>query len=72
MKDISLVAWSYLIFGMGTCGYFCAAAIGNWPAPVLTVVPAGNALGPRTGYTGGGSHSSMFGRSLGGSWGGGK
>ncbi len=72
MKAISFVGWSYLVFGMATCGYFCAAAIGGWPGPQTTFIPGGSSPGSRTGYFGGSSHSSGFGRSFGGSWGGGK
>ena len=57
MKFISPNGWCYLLYSLAVCGYFSAATIGRWPAP-----------------EGDGSNSggSSYGRSSGGSWGGGK
>ncbi|MBM3970718.1 MAG: hypothetical protein FJ302_12795 [Planctomycetes bacterium] len=64
-KNISSVGWCYLTYGLLTCGYFCAAAIGGWRYPDLL-----SAL-DSPGYSSNSSGSS-YGRSSGGSWGGGK
>lgn len=66
LKNISPTGWSYMVYSLLTCGYFCAAAIGGWKFPdVLAFVdnPGGGSS-----YSGG----SSYGRSSGGSWGGGK
>ena len=60
MKRISTLGWCYLVFGLASCGYFCAAAISGWPGPDFN--SGGNS------YSGG----SSYGRSYGGFWGGGK
>ncbi|GDY08848.1 hypothetical protein LBMAG52_23340 [Planctomycetia bacterium] len=66
LKNISEVGWCYLTYGLLTCGYFCAAAIGGWKFPdVLAFV---DHLDEGSSYSGG----SSYGRSSGGSWGGGK
>ncbi len=60
MKFISTHGCCYLVYGLLVSGYFLAAAVGRWPAPVM---PESD-----------GAHSggSSYGRSSGGSWGGGK
>ena len=60
MIKITPNGWCFLLYGLAVCGYFSAARIGRWPAPDF---PAGGGS-----YSGG----SSYGRSSGGSWGGGK
>ena len=67
LKNISEVGWYYLTYGLLTCGYFCAAAIGGWKFPDLDG-GGGSYSGSGSSYSGG----SSYGRSSGGSWGGGK
>lgn len=63
LKNVSTVGWCYITYGLLTCGYFCAAAVGHWRFPdVLSV------FDDRGSYSGG----SSYGRSSGGFWGGGK
>lgn len=75
MNALSQVGWNYLIFGMLTCGFFCAAAIGGWSGPDVNDVTEGRSSG-NSFYNGSSSsrygRSSTSGRSWGGSWGGGK
>jgi hypothetical protein len=35
LKNISTLGWCYFTFGLLTCGYFCAAAIGGWKGPTF-------------------------------------
>ena len=53
----------YLAMGAATCGWFLLACILGWRAPDLGIIRAMNS--PSSG-------GSYFGRSSGGSWGGGK
>ena len=67
MKQISKLGWFYIAFCVGTCGWFCAAAIGGWPGPQVNFADAdGNS------YSGSTHSGYSSGRSGGGSWGGGK
>ncbi len=59
MKSISKAAWFYLVYGLIACGYFSTAAVNRW-------------RGPDFDSDGSGSSGSSYGRSSGGSWGGGK
>lgn len=60
MKQISTQGWAFLAYGLAVCGYFSTAVVNRWPAPEF---PADN---------GSYSSGSSYGRSSGGSWGGGK
>ena len=61
MKWISGSGWSFIAYGLAVCGYFSTALVKHWRAPDL---PAGDG----SSYSSG----SSYGRSSGGSWGGGK
>lgn len=63
MNQLSTSAKLYLVFGFLTCGYFSAAAAGNWPGPVFGT-GGGSSYGPGYYYS--------TGRSSGGFGGGGK
>lgn len=60
MKWISASGWGFIAYGLSVCGYFSTAVVNRWPAPDM--------------QSGGSSYSSgsSYGRSSGGSWGGGK
>lgn len=67
LKNISSAGWCYFTYSLLACGYFTAAAIGGWKFPdVLAFVD--HLDGGGSSYSGG----SSYGRSSGGSWGGGK
>ena len=68
LKNMSNVGWCYLTYGLMTCGYFCAAAIGGWNFPDVL-----SWFDDRGSYSGNSySGGSTYGRSSGGFWGGGK
>ena len=57
-KRMTAAGWCYLSYGLLTCGYFYTAATGGWRFPdILSAFDEGG---------------SSYGRSSGGSWGGGK
>jgi hypothetical protein len=56
MKKV--IFFGYLMFGIGVCAWFSVAAANGWRAPNFGVVD--------------GSSTGGYGRSYGGSWGGGK
>ncbi|MBM4075646.1 MAG: hypothetical protein FJ267_08385 [Planctomycetes bacterium] len=65
MSRFSTVGKWYLAFCVLTSGWFSTAALSGWKTPVQMEFPSGGfESGPHTGYSSG--------RSLGGSWGGGK
>lgn len=72
MNQISTAGRYYLGFCLATCGYFSAAAVGNWPNPLAGMNSGGSS------YTSGSSGTHLYssgsysGRSSGGFGGGGK
>jgi len=66
MKQLSTLGYYYMMFSMASAFYFCTAAIFGWRGPDFGT-GSSSLTGGRSYYSG-----SSYGRSSGGSWGGGK
>ncbi len=64
---VTTLGWCYAAFGASMCVYLCAAGFGKWRGPDIDT-GGGSGSGGSYYYSG----ASSYGRSSGGSWGGGK